>query len=1018
MRHTPFRRAFALLLAVLFCMPSALAAAVHTSLFESYSVADVGEVYKAYDQTLGDKTVFTEGTLRHITQGREEERYVTWDAASRLTPMAVYGSKLYGSSLTLTEAEAQLRAKGLSPVFGVNGDYFSFSNGVPNGIMVTDGILRASDNYEWSLCFPASGGAFLAKTPLYTTVTATVGGVSRIISVDQVNHPRVQDRLILFTPDYADTTKTTTQGTHVILNVTGDLKIGQPITGTVDKVVTGTEPAVLKAGQMVLSADAKGPVSRISGLTAGTQVSISVSCEDARFKTLTCALGGYQKLLTNGQIESGLPAGAGPRTAVGIKADGQCVFYTVDGRQQGYSGGLTLTELARRLKSLGCVEALNLDGGGSTIMGVTYPGQAAMTTVNKPSEGTPRKVSNYIFFVNNLAKQTVPTRLFVFPAVATLLKDAYLPLSCYATDDNYHALTVPPITWSGSDEIGSVAQNGFYTALSAGVSEVSAAAAGSLTGRATIRVVDMLESVSILNEKSGQALSSLTVAPGETLDLAARGYYNYLPVSSQDSCFIWSAVGNIGTIDQNGLFTASMANGATGIIYASYGNTSAALPVGVGRAPEVLEDFEKSSTAFGSGDDTMAFTVLKEVEKAPYGLRAGSIRYNFAGLPAGQTALSLPVSITVPDGAGYVNLWLTGDNSKNIVSLTVADASGKETDMTLATLDFSGNRLLHLKLPAGIKRITSFKILLTAGGAASGTLITDQWTASYDLYEDIFPPVLTVVKFDAEIEPGYVNFEATVMDDNLTPPKRGGVSLTLDGAAVGFSYDQVTGRLTAKWPANDTLPHRMTLEAVDPAGNRARLSRDYRQVAIPADKPLYADLENHWARNQVELLSRLGVVSGAEKNGVTYFDPERPLTRNEMSVYLARALKLDLAQYDAVVLPFDDAASIPPSVLREARALYSIGVLRGKASGGKLLFDGNTAITRAEFCTMLGRSLPRGYTKGSLTFADKAKIPEFAAGHIDLLTGLGVIGGYPDLTFRPDKNITRAEAAKVLYSIY
>ena len=71
--------------------------------------------------------------------------------------------------------------------------------------------------------------------------------------------------------------------------------------------------------------------------------------------------------------------GEQPRTLVGVKADGTLVFVVVDGRSTGYSKGMTMTEAAELMVSLGCETAYNLDGGGSSTMYfnggvVNYPG--------------------------------------------------------------------------------------------------------------------------------------------------------------------------------------------------------------------------------------------------------------------------------------------------------------------------------------------------------------------------------------------------------------------------------------------------------------------------------------------------------------------------------------------------------------------------------------------------------------------------------------------------------------------
>jgi exopolysaccharide biosynthesis protein len=57
-----------------------------------------------------------------------------------------------------------------------------------------------------------------------------------------------------------------------------------------------------------------------------------------------------------------------PRTAVGIRDNGEWVFVVVDGRFYGFLGGMTIKELAELMLNLGCIEALNLDGGGSSTM--------------------------------------------------------------------------------------------------------------------------------------------------------------------------------------------------------------------------------------------------------------------------------------------------------------------------------------------------------------------------------------------------------------------------------------------------------------------------------------------------------------------------------------------------------------------------------------------------------------------------------------------------------------------------
>jgi exopolysaccharide biosynthesis protein len=90
-----------------------------------------------------------------------------------------------------------------------------------------------------------------------------------------------------------------------------------------------------------------------------------------------------------GVFDSGI-AGRNPRTAVGYVEPGHYAFVVVDGRQPGYSNGMTLAQLAALFEELGCKVAYNLDGGQTSAM--TFGGQV----VNRPFRGG-RTTSDIIY---------------------------------------------------------------------------------------------------------------------------------------------------------------------------------------------------------------------------------------------------------------------------------------------------------------------------------------------------------------------------------------------------------------------------------------------------------------------------------------------------------------------------------------------------------------------------------------------------------------------------------------------
>lgn len=84
-----------------------------------------------------------------------------------------------------------------------------------------------------------------------------------------------------------------------------------------------------------------------------------------------------------------------PRTAIGHTADGKIIIMVVDGRGAGGSQGVSLDELARLMKGLGCTDVLNLDGGGSSVICATPSAEI----LNVPSDGSERAVLSFVAIV-------------------------------------------------------------------------------------------------------------------------------------------------------------------------------------------------------------------------------------------------------------------------------------------------------------------------------------------------------------------------------------------------------------------------------------------------------------------------------------------------------------------------------------------------------------------------------------------------------------------------------------------
>ena len=105
-------------------------------------------------------------------------------------------------------------------------------------------------------------------------------------------------------------------------------------------------------------------------------------------------LSGGKRVLANA---SAFSTNRHPRTAIGLSDNGKTlVLVVVDGRDAPGAVGMSLGELTDLMQSLGCTDALNLDGGGSSEMIVRDAGSGRLRVLNHPSDGRERAVANVL----------------------------------------------------------------------------------------------------------------------------------------------------------------------------------------------------------------------------------------------------------------------------------------------------------------------------------------------------------------------------------------------------------------------------------------------------------------------------------------------------------------------------------------------------------------------------------------------------------------------------------------------
>ena len=1016
-----FRKTLSLLLALSLLCALSLPAAASEALGEDLTSKEI----TLNEETQLSTNVFWSTSYSDLRQ----ENFITYTPNRDVKPIVTFGGVLTQRS-TVTAAAKALEAEGYRVVAGINGDFYNVGTGLPIGIVVTDGLLRSSDAGYYAVGFKKDGSAVMGKPGV--KVTASLGyGVNDgfgnyteyVRPVFGVNKARVSTGgIYLYTYDFNDrhTTGNTEPGIDVVCSVeNGEIAIGETVTLRVERVIEAAAATAIQPDQVVLSVNLKSDayhVDALRGLSEGGEITLKIETSNDEWEDVEYAVGTLYALVENGQVISGLQAGANPRTAVGQKADGTLIFYTIDGRKSGHSIGASMTQVAQRLIELGCETAVCLDGGGSTTLSITEPDELTAKAINRPSEGSERAVTNQIFLVASGEPTGRLSHFYVNPDYTYVLAGSKVNISAAAVDTNYI-----PMAKSYDLTVSDGELDGHVLTTPAHGGEITVTAkSGSKKGTATVYAIETPDDVAIRNS-SGTILTSLTVTPGSKTTLTATAAYQHLPLKADPEAFTWSVSGDIGTVSADGILTAGAPG--QGTITVTAGGRSVSIPVTVSKlALKTVEDFEQTRTVFtGGAGDGIKLSHVSSADLVRMGRGAARLDYTLneeADMTAQWTTDS---DITVsPKVYSSVNLWVYGDNSGNTLSLLYSDGDLGYQAKPVATLDFTGWKQVSVELGTGFAiqglRISAPEPVVYDDGLGnliqeypdtphSGTLYLDQMVASFGGAVDNEAPKVTLTV-------GETTLGASVSDlvDGVLP--RSAVSVTWDGQEQDFSYNTSTGALTTSL-VSDGRPHRVTITAKDASGNIGRASYD---VPVAEDYEFsFTDTKGYWGANYVEFLYTSGITTGYADGT---FRPGQNITRAQFSVMLYRYLGLDESKYADVVLPFADNNKIADYAVPAIKALYTEGVINGTTGkDGKLYFNPNNSLTRAQAATMIGRTQEKGYATVELTFTDAGKIPAYAAFYIQTMAAQGVIGGYADGSFKPNNPITRGQMAKILYNL-
>jgi hypothetical protein len=356
------------------------------------------------------ETAIDLGSPQHVADGVQLYRVDDPNLLDPPGPVAVQILRLDPSRIDLRSALAQDRVMQLEAVpamaaranalAAINAGFFVVKNGDPAGVLeVRDELVSDTPLTRGAVGIIRRPGKPLAlvfdRLSAAVTLRYTIDGDVFSQEIDGVDTTRARGKLMLYTPRFGSDSDMADTGVEWQL-------AGSPLRVTERRPNAGR--TLIPADGVVLSFGGTVLPTGLERLDKGQDVAI-----EPRFKALLGTLpgqwieaqdivGGAGLLIvrermmtdwTDEQLRAGFNTERHPRTMIGTSRGSTIWLVTVDGRNPAISLGMSFAELQNLAKKLNLVNALNLDGGGSTTMVVKGK------IVNHPSDAAgPRKVSD------------------------------------------------------------------------------------------------------------------------------------------------------------------------------------------------------------------------------------------------------------------------------------------------------------------------------------------------------------------------------------------------------------------------------------------------------------------------------------------------------------------------------------------------------------------------------------------------------------------------------------------------
>lgn len=535
------------------------------------------------------------------------------------------------------------------------------------------------------------------------------------------------------------------------------------------------------------------------------------------------------------------------------------------------------------------------------------------------------------------------------------------------------------VSWSSSDtSIAAVSNTGFVTALRAGTATITVRTEdGGRTATSAITVtfvpvtgVTLGPARAAINA-AGMIQLNATIAPAtaSNRELTWSSSNNSVAIVSPNGLVFGigqgSATITVRTVD--GAFTATSEVTVTTVAVTSVTLTPASATINVGSSQQLTATVEPvtatNRNVIWSSSNTSVATVTN------------------AGLVAGIRAGVATITARTEDG---------GRTAQS--TITVIGIGPPLQDQARQTVERNRNTMIEIE--DKIQALFPPNSVTGLMPEAQARIITGQET-------DSLFAISQRQNLTALTDIAIISLSGGELDTSVR------VTMNFDSGRVAV------GRMPALFGFNDRTNRWIYIDAQRGAGQLTASVEWLSAFAVFASEPLPAmnDIANHWARNPIVTLAGMDILGGYPDGS---FRPDTNVTRAEFAAMLSRAVNLSSRPQAAD--RFTDAAGFDWAK-GAIGATVEAGLMGGLPDG---TFGAARGISRAEIAVILERVVNRGHVRvrtapNAVSFADN--IPAWARAGVQFAASTGILRGFADNTFRPERIATRAEVAAILYRL-